>query len=223
MSTKEDYNNYAFVRGTIAEEFILSHELYEERFYLTTISVLRNSGVSDDLLLMVPDCFIDPEKKYKGLTISVVGQYRSHTIHVNKRRQIKLWIFAKKIKVGDQIDMIRENNQIYLRGYLKKPPTVRISASGWLVSDLVLEVPRSYGKSDSIPCVCWAIDAGSHSVGELCIVRGRIQSRKYQKQLSDGEICIRTAYEVAVRSVEFEKYEHCLLDHVSAPQIGPPV
>ena len=73
------------------------------------------------------------------------------------------------------------------------------------IADLLLAVNRPYGKSDYIPCILWGRNARfaeSFEVGERIKVWGRIQSRDYQKRITDDEFEKRVAYEVSVGKVE---------------------
>ena len=69
------------------------------------------------------------------------------------------------------------------------------------IADLMLAVNRAYGKSDYIPCITWGRTArfASHlHVGDKVTLMGRFQSRAYQKQLADGSVITKMAYEVSV-------------------------
>ena len=70
---------------------------------------------------------------------------------------------------------------------------------------MMLAVNRAYGKSDYIPCITWgrsARFAAKLSVGDKITLTGRLQSRAYQKQLTDGTVIEKTAYEVSVGHLE---------------------
>ena len=65
----------------------------------------------------------------------------------------------------------------------------------------MLAVNRSYGKSDYIPCITWgrtARYAANLKIGDKVQLVGRFQSRNYQKQLPDGTVLNKVAYEVSV-------------------------
>ena len=69
------------------------------------------------------------------------------------------------------------------------------------IADVLVAVNRAYNKSDYIPCIAWGRNARfvrSLAVGDRIAVSGRIQSREYQKKLSDTEMRTMTAYEVSV-------------------------
>ena len=70
---------------------------------------------------------------------------------------------------------------------------------------MMLAVNRAYGKSDYIPCITWgrsARFAAKLSVGDKITLTGRLQSRAYQKQMPDGTVIEKTAYEVSVGHLE---------------------
>ena len=70
---------------------------------------------------------------------------------------------------------------------------------------MMLAVNRAYGKSDYIPCITWgrsARFASKLSVGDRITLSGRLQSRGYQKQMPDGTVVEKTAYEVSVGHLE---------------------
>ena len=100
----------------------------------------------------------------------------------------------------------RENpNQIQLTGTLCKAPAYRTTPFGREIADMMLAVNRAYGKSDYIPCITWgrsARFAAKLSVGDKIQLTGRLQSRAYQKQMPDGTVVEKTAYEVSVGHLE---------------------
>jgi single-stranded DNA-binding protein len=69
----------------------------------------------------------------------------------------------------------------------------------------MLAVNRMYNKSDYIPCIAWGRNAGyasNLSVGTKISVTGRIQSREYRKRDSEGDVTVKTAYEVSILKLE---------------------
>ena len=60
-------------------------------------------------------------------------------------------------------------------------------------------------KSDYIPVIAWGRNARyakTLDVGDNVRVWGRIQSRNYQKRISEDEVITKTAYEVSVNRME---------------------
>ena len=72
------------------------------------------------------------------------------------------------------------------------------------ICDMLVAVNRAYNKSDYIPCIAWGRNARFVrylTVGEQVAVFGRIQSREYQKKISETETVTRTAFEVSVSRI----------------------
>ena len=73
------------------------------------------------------------------------------------------------------------------------------------IGDMLIACNRSFNKSDYLPCIAWGRNARTVSelpVGSRLYIQGRIQSRRYQKQLGDGTVQDRTAHEVSCSSIE---------------------
>ncbi len=98
-----------------------------------------------------------------------------------------------------------KTNSITLNGYLCKPPVYRKTPLGREIADLLLAVNRPYGKSDYIPCIVWGRNARyamGLSVGYRMEIYGRIQSRNYEKKISETQVEYRRAYEVSISKLE---------------------
>jgi len=100
---------------------------------------------------------------------------------------------------------VKNPNQIYLDGYICKKPVYRTTPFGREITDMLLAVNRPYNKSDYIPCIAWGRNARyseNLKVGDRIRIWGRIQSRDYQKKVSEDEVITRTAYEVSISKME---------------------
>ena len=92
-------------------------------------------------------------------------------------------------------------NTILLSGYICKPPIYRTTPFNREIADVLVAVNRAYNKSDYIPCIAWGRNARfvkNLGVGDRIAISGRIQSREYQKKLSDTDTRTMVAYEVSV-------------------------
>ena len=121
-------------------------------------------------------------------------------------------VFVKEINCLGEFSNCANTNQIFLDGYICKEPVYRETPLSREIADILLAVNRPYGKSDYIPCIAWGRNAryaSGFAVGARVKVWGRIQSRKYQKQISEKEHETRTAYEVSISQMEVtESEEH---------------
>ena len=203
-------NNQVTISGEIVSEFKFSHELYGEKFYLMDVEVPRLSGSSDKIPVMVSERLVDVEQDFMGVKVKVEGQFRSYNRHEEKKNRLVLSVFAREIELVDEIEISEKSNQIYLDGFICKEPVYRETPLGREIADILIAVNRPYGKSDYIPCICWGRNARFASglgVGTRCIVKGRIQSREYNKKISETEVEKKIAYEVSINKVEVPEDE----------------
>lgn len=205
MPQKTLDTNRVVVAGKVVSDCELNHELYGEKFYEFLVEIPRLSDSSDILPIIVSERLIDKEKLIVGKFVNVEGQFRSYS---NKNslngHKLKLVIFARDIYVIDN-DETKNQNLICLDGFICKEPIFRTTLSGREICDIILAVNRSYNKSDYIPIITWGRNArySQHlKVGNHIKILGRIQSRNYEKKLEDGNIEIKTAYEISVSKIE---------------------
>ena len=206
MADKIIENNQVSIMGQIVSQFIFSHQVFGEGFYLVDIMVKRLSDSEDIIPVMVSERLIDVTQDYEGEYLMVSGQFRSYNRHEEKKNRLVLSVFAREISFVEEEDDSVKSNQIYLDGYICKPPVYRKTPLGREIADLLIAVNRPYGKSDYIPCICWGRNARYASafvVGGHVLIWGRIQSREYMKRVSDTEMEKRVAYEVSVSKLEY--------------------
>lgn len=197
-------NNRAEVIGKVSDELVFSHEIYGEKFYTFTLSIPRLSGISDDVKVMVSDRLLADIPIAVGDEVEVTGQFRSYNSYENGDNRLILTVFAKDICYADKTEE-KNPNSLYLNGFICKEPVYRTTPFGREITDILLAVNRSYNKSDYIPVIAWGRNARfskSIGVGDNIKIWGRIQSRVYQKHLSEEEVIEKTAYEVSVSRME---------------------
>ena len=206
MADKIIENNQVSIMGMIASSFTFSHQVFGEGFYLVDILVKRLSYSEDRIPLMVSERLVDVSQDYEGEYIMVQGQFRSYNRHEEKKNRLVLSVFVRELSFVEEADDSIKTNQIFLDGYICKPPVYRKTPLGREIADLLLAVNRPYGKSDYIPCICWGRNAryaSAFEVGGHVLLWGRIQSREYIKKLGENETEKRTAYEVSVSKLEY--------------------
>lgn len=205
MTDKVIENNQVTVMGEIVSDFSFSHEIFGEGFYMVDMAVKRLSESYDVIPVMVSERLLDVNGDYKGMYVSINGQFRSYNRHEERKNRLVLSVFAREIEFIDELEESSKTNQIYLDGYICKEPIYRKTPLGREIADVLLAVNRPYGKSDYIPCICWGRNAryaNGFKVGERCAVWGRIQSREYMKKLSENDVEKRVAFEVSVSKLE---------------------
>lgn len=205
MSGHKLESNMVTLVGKIAGEKDFSHEMYGEGFYHYLLEIPRLSETSDYLPLTISerllyDANLDPTDKVK-----VEGQLRSYNKFSEGNNRLVLTVFVRELEKIVTLEEIKNPNQIYLEGFICKPPVYRETPFGREITDILLAVNRPYNKSDYIPCIAWGRNARfSAKLGVGAHIRswGRIQSRSYQKKLPDGTLLNKVAYEVSVSKME---------------------
>lgn len=198
MNYVTEKNNKVFVAGEIISDAVFSHEVYGEGFYEFFVRVMRLSGQADVLPITISERLILDGMLAKGKQICALGQFRSYNKIENGRSRLMLTVFVREL-VSDLPE--KNPNSILLSGYICKPPVYRTTPFNREIADVLIAVNRAYNKSDYIPCIAWGRNARfvkNLAVGDRIAVSGRIQSREYQKRLSDTEMKTMTAYEVSV-------------------------
>ena len=206
MADKIIENNQVSIMGQIISPFTFSHQVFGEGFYLTDVLVKRLSDSEDRIPVMISERLIDVTQDYEGEYIQVYGQFRSYNRHEEKKNRLVLSVFAREVSFVEEEDDSVKSNQIFLDGYICKPPVYRKTPLGREIADLLIAVNRPYGKSDYIPCICWGRNAryaSAFAVGGHVLIWGRIQSRKYLKRRSQTESQKRTSYEISVSNLEY--------------------
>lgn len=198
MNYNNEKNNRVYLTGEIVSDATFSHEVYGEGFYEFFVKVMRLSGQADVLPVTISERLISGGELAKGKHISAIGQFRSYNKIENGKSRLMLTVFVREL-VDEDPD--KNPNNILLSGYICKPPVYRTTPFNREIADVLVAVNRAYNKSDYIPCIAWGRNARfvrSLAVGDRIAVSGRIQSREYQKKLSDTEMRTMTAYEVSV-------------------------
>ena len=202
-------NNIAQVCGIVEDELQFNHEIYGEGFYTFTLKIPRLSGASDKIKIMVSDRLLSEYKPQIGDFIEIIGQFRSYNSYENGDNKLVLTVFAKEITPSDEA-LCKNPNSLFLNGYVCKEPVYRTTPFGREITDILLAVNRTYNKSDYIPVIAWGRNARyckNFNIGDNVKVWGRIQSREYQKRISEDETITKTAYEVSVSKLEIESKE----------------
>ncbi len=198
MNNLTEKNNKVFISGEIVSKAEFSHEVYGEGFYEMNVLVKRLSGQGDILPVTISERLIQDKNLKIGTTINALGQFRSYNKLVDGKSKLMLTVFVRELP---EIVNVKNPNSIVLSGYICKPPVYRTTPFNREIADILIAINRSYNKSDYIPCIAWGRNARfakNLAVGEKVALSGRIQSRDYQKRISDDEIKIMTAYEVSI-------------------------
>ncbi|WMM23684.1 single-stranded DNA-binding protein [Tissierella sp. MB52-C2] len=218
MIDKTVETNIVRLVGKVASERTFSHEMYGEGFYNLDIEVPRLSDSVDILPITVSERLMVDVDLSIGQYVIIEGQLRSYNRYIDNSNRLVLTIFIKEIYIPEEEELeeaLRKPNEIYLDGYICKKPIYRTTPFGREITDVLIAVNRSYNKSDYIPSIAWGRNARfceKMLVGDHIKLWGRIQSREYQKKLSNGEVEKRTAFEVSVSKLEYVENDNNRLE-----------
>ena len=193
-------NNRVLLCGTMAGAPVWSHSVRGQDFYRFPLEVLRLSGSSDVLNIVLRRGQLAAVEAAERSRIAVTGELRSFNNRRGEGARLVLTVLAKEIALTDGPD----ENRVTLTGTLCKAPNPRVTPMGRDICDLMLAVNRRCGRSDYLPCICWGLEARKAArwpVGTAVRLEGRFQSRPYLKLLEDGSER-RVAYEVSAAEVE---------------------
>ena len=186
--------------GSVAAEPEYSHTARGEQFYTFPLEILRLSGNSDTVNVVLRRGQLPLLRGGEGQKLCVTGQLRSYNNRRGEGAKLVITVLAKELYYCDEPD----ENLVQLSGTICKPPNLRITPMGRDICDLMLAVNRHYGRSDYLPCICWGLkarEAAAWGVGTCIRLEGRLQSRRYIKLTESGPT-ERVAFEVSVTSAE---------------------
>lgn len=196
-------NNKIYLEGKVTSGLEFSHEMYGEGFYTFDLDVMRLSDSVDTLNITVSERLLSDIKLEVGIDVIVEGQLRSYNKFIDGSNKLILTVFARNIEPC--MERSKNPNEIFLDGYICKEPVYRTTPFGREIADVLLAVNRAYNKSDYIPTIAWGRNSRfcqTLSVGDNIKVWGRLQSREYQKKVSDSEVVRKIAYEVSISKME---------------------
>lgn len=196
-------NNKIYLEGKVVSDLVFSHEMYGEGFYIFNLEVPRLSDTKDDLSVTVSERLLTGLDFKVGTEIIVEGQLRSYNKFVDGANRLILTVFARNIEPC--LERSKNPNQIFLDGFICKAPVYRTTPFGREIADMLLAVNRAYNKSDYIPTIAWGRNSRfcqTLTVGDNIRIWGRLQSREYQKRVSEEEVIKKVAYEVSISKME---------------------
>ncbi|KYH35565.1 single-stranded DNA-binding protein [Clostridium tepidiprofundi DSM 19306] len=196
-------NNSIYLEGEVGSELEFSHEMYGEGFYTFVLEVPRLSDSKDLINVTVSERLITGIDIKAGDYVVIEGQLRSYNKYVDGANRLILTVFARDIYHCEEKS--KNPNQIFLDGFICKKPIYRKTPFGREIADMLLAVNRPYNKSDYIPTIAWGRNSRycrTLEVGDNIRIWGRLQSREYQKRISENEVVRKMAYEVSISKME---------------------
>ncbi len=197
-------NNIITLTGTVETQPQYSHSVLDENFYTFMLKVPRLSDNDDVLPVTISERQLDENLLAVGNKIKIKGQLRSYNKYTQTKTRLILTVFAKGIAPAFTQDSDNPN-EIFINGFICKAPIYRRTPFGREITDLIVAVNRAFNRSDYIPAIAWgknAVYSETLEVGSNVMLWGRLQSRNYNKRISDDETETRTAYELSITKIE---------------------
>lgn len=189
-----DVPNAAQLAGEIVSP-PATFECHDELFYSFDLMSRRASGLTDTLRVNISS-FLFTEPPKLGEKVSLLGQVRTYQKIEEAKNHLIIIFFGLEI-----LDYVDDLNEVSLSGFICKEPIHRATPLGREICDLMLAVNRSQRRTDYLPCIGWG-RLGKHlaklKVGSKLQLRGRLQSRLYEKVGEDGSITQKVAYEISI-------------------------
>lgn len=193
--------NKILLRGTVASKIEFSHSSHGENFYEFCLKSERKSNKEDMINCLVPEIVLDKCLIKENEQIEVQGEIRT----ISSKGHKHIYVFVQDAMCGDELNSLPDVNEVKMDAYICIQPNLRrTSASNRRVCDVIAASNRQYG-SDYIPCIAWgryATYVSKCDVGTHLEIIGRLQSREYHKQMDDGTVAVKTAFEVSVSKVK---------------------
>lgn len=195
--------NQILLRGSLNRLPQFSHENHGKKFYRFELEVPRLSGAVDLLPVIARDSVLNQMDLSGGEMILLRGQIRSYRNPEPSGQRLRIYVFAEELRTDDG----EPCNDVELCGVISKKPIYRRTPLGREICDVMLVVPRAYGRADRLPCIFWGrtgAEIAQGDVGDQVSLKGRLQSRGYKKVLEAG-IEERTAYEISALSAQLQQ------------------
>lgn len=204
---REGYNAISLI-GSVSEPPRFDHSVLGEDMYRMIIAAKRLSGTEDLIPVTLSEKLLPngSDEMIEGTALETHGQIRTYNRRDAFGSHLIITVFARRVSVLDKEEhsFIQDRNEAELMGRIVKPPVYRLTPFSREICDMLIAVPRSFGRNDFLPCIAWGRNARFASElvpGDMLRISGRLQSRSYQKVTETGADT-RTAYEISCNSLE---------------------
>lgn len=207
----QHYYNHAELVGRLHGEINAVTNKHGDTIFDGTLAVQRQSGTFDYLPISIPAELVGgaPYKHMLSMTkvaelygrhLRLRGELRSYNKEVQSKSRHYTVMHVQEISDAEQP---ADDNRVAMQGVICRPTVYRETPLGRKICDFMIAVNHDH-RSSYIPCICWgraALKVSALEVGTLVNLRGRFQSREYQKVLDNGETVTRTTNEVSCNRV----------------------
>jgi len=211
----QHHHDHAEIVGRLHGEINAITNKHGDTIFDGTLAVQRQSGTFDYLPISIPAelvggmpgktmCSMVKVTELYGRHLRLRGELRSYNKEVQGKFRHYTVMHVQEISDAEQP---ADDNQVALQGVICRPTVYRETPQGREICDFMLAVNHDH-RSSYIPCICWgraALKVSALEVGTLVALKGRFQSREYEKVLDNGEKETRTTHEVSCKYVDVVK------------------
>ena len=193
--------------GTVSD-IQFSHSFFGKDMYECYVSSKRLSGAVDKVHCIIPGKFA--ENINDGDRVDIDGTVRTRNYDgKDGKRHLGIFVFAENVFMADEEDM----NIVTGNGFVCKMSEKRTTPlTHREIIDFLVAIHRKESKggtfSDYIPCIAWegvSKKIDGIAIGTEIDFTGRLQSRIYAKEVSEGVYEEMTAYELSLSDVEVKE------------------
>ena len=170
-----------------------------EIFYTISLLTARKSGAVDKLSVVIPGVIL--QDLNTDDKIKICGEVRTR---MDREGHKIIYVFAKSVENTKEEDC----NIVEVMGKVCTRPYYRETPKGRQITEITVLTCRKCGVNDFVPCIAWGRQAHMAALSDLSAdiyIRGRLQSRDYNKCTDEGNI-IKTAYEVSANEIVYMDY-----------------
>ena len=179
----EQKENRVVLRGTVAGEAVLSHQVHGIDFYRFPLAVPRLSGREDLLNILFPLSSPETALPQAGAFVEVTGEIRSFNNRSGVGNRLVITVLARSVVPGEGDPC----NQVFLHGVLCKPPVLRRTPLGRDICDLLLAVNRRYRRADYLHRLGQPGSAVQPASDRGCPLAGRTAAEPHLPQNHRGD------------------------------------
>lgn len=195
--------NFIYLRG-IVKNIRYSHTIGDTVFNKADLIVRRPDGREDLIILKFKE-FSLPNREDRQLEL--VGNVRSFSQQIEGKNKVEIYVFS----YFDVLDTHNDSTNVaIIDGKICKKDTLRKTLGGkhyihYIVANNIV-TDEGQKLNSYIPCVAWgklakAIES-DYFVGDDVHIEGQLQSREYKKTISEKEIELRIAHELATTTIQ---------------------
>ena len=194
--------NFIYLKGFI-RNIKYSHTINGTIFNKADLIVKRPDGREDLIILKFKEFSLSTKEDKE---IELIGNIRSYSQQVNGKNKVEIYVFSYFDILDDVYTL---PNIVKLEGKICKKDTLRKTSNGkhYIHYIVANNITTEDGQkiNSYIPCVAWGKIAKdietNYFVGDDVHIDGQLQSREYKKKISDNDIELRIAHELATCEV----------------------